>query len=364
MKKILFALLAATMFIGCQEKKDDNVIRIACNLPMTGDISFYGQYIKDGINLALSELQDSLQYHNIKMEFLYEDNHSTARDAVSAFNRHALSDFDIYISSCTAQSLAIKDLVYQKNVPHFIWSFYPLTLSNDDNLFRVWIDMAYEGKKFVEYILDENVNSVAFVYQNLSSTDEQFNLHIGPQLEASGINIVYNEAYDTSKKDFKDVSSKLKSLNPDIVILYGFQNQLAEIIKGLNANGFKKDGNILCSFDFMDVLNILDKDLLDGIVTNIPDFEINNTAKNKQWRVDFKKIYGREPLFTDAYAYDFTYVLYEAIKLTRTSGLRIEDAIKKVDISGITGPLYFDTTGQIGNNIKTCIFKNGVYNEL
>lgn len=364
MKKILVVLLAAVLLCGCQGKKDDNVIRIACNLPMTGEISFYGQSIKDGFDMALDELKDSMQYYNIQMEFLFEDNYSTAKGAVSAYNRHSLNDFDIYISSCTAQSLAIKDLVSKKEVPHFIWSFYPLILSENDHLFRVWIDMAYEGQLFVDYIRKNDIKSVAFVYQNLSSTDEQFNVHIGPKLKALGVDVVYDEMYDINKKDFKDIVSKIKERNPETIILYGFQNQLAEIIKGLNANGFKLNGNVLCSFDFMDVLNILDHKLLEGIVTNIPEFEINQSLLNKKWRTKFYESYGRLPLFTDAYAYDYIYILYEAAKYMKLMDISMEEALCKVNRKGITGPLYFDRTGQISNNIKTCIFKNNQYIEL
>lgn len=368
MKKISFLvcmLCLMTAFIGCQNKNDSKTIKVACNFPMSGDLSFYGQYLHDGITMAMDELKDSMDGQDVAIEYNYEDNHSTTKDAVTAFNKHKLTGFDVYASCCTAQSMAIQDLVEQTNKPHFIWSFYPLSLQPNDNIFRVWIDMAYEGDCFIRYIEQKRPKTVAFVYQNLSSTNEQFNKRIGPAVEKFGVKVVYNESYDTEKKDFKDIITKLSTLKPDMYILYGFQNQLAEIIKNLNAYGLKKEGNILCSFDFLDVQNVLDAKLLDGIVTNIPRFIIDDDARIVKWRNDFEKRYNRKPLFTDAYAYDFAYIMYEAAKcLKEDPSENFNEAFSKVNRSGISGPLSFDLTGQINNNIVTCMFKDGNYVEL
>lgn len=365
MKKLLFFFSIITLVIcGCKNESSDT-IKVACNFPMSGDLSFYGQYLQDGITMAMEELKDSMESQGITIDYDYEDNHSTTKDAVTAFNKQRMNDFDVYASCCTAQSMAIQDLVDQTKKPHFIWSFYPLSLEPDDNIYRVWIDMAYEGDCFVKYIEQKRPKTVAFVYQNLSSTNEQFNKRIGPAVEKFGVKVIYNESYDTGKKDFKDIITKLSTLKPDMYILYGFQNQLVEIIKNLNTYRLKKDGNILCSFDFLDVQNILDAKLLDGIVTNIPRFIIDDNARIMKWKSDFEKKFNRKPLFTDAYAYDFAYIMYDAAKdLKKVPGETINEAFNKVNRSGISGPLSFDSTGQIKNNIVTCIFKDGDFVEF
>ncbi len=87
MKKLLIALaVVASALCGCQEKTS-STIKVACNFPMSGDLSFYGQYLQDGITMAMEELQDSMDEQNIAVEYNYEDNHSTTKDAVTAFNK-------------------------------------------------------------------------------------------------------------------------------------------------------------------------------------------------------------------------------------------------------------------------------------
>ena len=161
------------------------------------------------------------------------------------------------------------------------------------------------------------------------------------------------------------INYSFPSLFLSLCKLNRFLAQISEIIKNLNAYGLKKEGNILCSFDFLDVQNVLDAKLLDGIVTNIPRFIIDDDARIVKWRNDFEKRYNRKPLFTDAYAYDFAYIMYEAAKcLKEDPSENFNEAFSKVNRSGISGPLSFDLTGQINNNIVTCMFKDGNYVEL
>ena len=56
--------------------------------------------------------------------------------------------------------------------------------------------------------------------------------------------------------------------------------------------------------------------------------------------------------------------MYDAVKdVKKVPGETINDAFQKVNRNGISGPLAFDPTGQIRNNIVTCIFKEGKFVE-
>ena len=354
------------VFSGCKEKqKNFSELKIACNLPMTGDLGFYGQYVKDGVNMAMEELKDSLGYNNINMIYDFKDNQGTPKNALTVYNKQLIDGFDIYMSGVTAQTLAIADKVNLTNQPHFIWSFFPLQLKENENYFRTWIDMAYEAECYIKYIDAYKPHTIAFVYQNLSSTYEIFNDILEPYVKSKGISIVYNESYDINTQNFRDINTKIKQANPDIIIVYGFQNHLAELIKGFNSNKLKKDGNILCSFDFLDVKNILEPELLDGIVTNVPQFVIDNTSHVNAWRNKFELRYKREPQYTDAYAYDFAYIMYNALLLQKSNpNIPLKDHIFSIKEQGVTGQLFFNKNGQLNNNIKTCIFKNGKFENI
>jgi len=348
-----------------KSRVDNNIttIKIASNLPMTGDLGFYGQYIKSGIEMAMSELKDSLETSKIKIIYDFQDNKGTAKDAVTIFNIQKREEFDLYMSGVTAQTMSIKDLVKGINKPHIIWSFEPFFLNKGDGFIRPWLDMANEGQQFIKYMEKNKPKSVAFLYQNLSSTQTQFNNILLPFANSNNIKVTYNEAYDISTTNFRDIITKVVASKPDIIIVYGFQNHLAEIIKGLNAFKFIKKGNVLCSFDFLDVQSVLEPKLLEGIVTNVPKYIVDNSSFINSWKERFRLKYKREPLFTDAYAYDLAFSIYFASKLKETNPDKtLEELILQTEFDGITGHIKYNENGQLLYNVQPSIFENGKFN--
>ena len=342
--------------------KNESKFTVACNVPMTGDLSFYGEYISNGVYMAMDELKDSMAMNEMEIVYDFQDNAGVAKDAVSAYNRQKINGFDIYVSGVTNQTMAILDLVKATNKPHFIYSFDPFLIEKGDNLYRPYLDMEYEGKCMIDYMKAQQPKNVAFVYQNITSTQTQMGKFLKPFAESNGIEVVLDECYDVSVTDFKNIVLKVKQANPDMIIMYGFQNQLAEIIKGFNSNEIKKEGNLVCSFDFLDVQTVLEPELLDGIVTNVPQYVIDNADRILKWKEAFHKKYNREPLFTDAYAYDMAYTIYYALKLQKANPeLSFEDCVGAVEFDGITGHVKYLETGQQEYNVKPCIFKNNSF---
>ena len=360
---LLCCAIAIIIFDKKNEKENnDYVVNVACNVPMTGDLSFYGEYISKGVTLAMEDLKDSLVANQMSINFDFQDNAGVAKDAMTVFNRQKIKGFDVYVSGVTNQTMAILDVVKSAKKPHFIYSFDPFLIEQGDNLYRPYLDMEYEGKCMIDYMKKVQPRSVAFIYQNITSTQTQVSQFLKPFAKSAGITVALDECYDVSVTDFKNIVSKVKQANPDLIIMYGFQNQLAEIIKGFNLHGIKKDGNLVCSFDFLDVQTVLKPELLDGIVTNVPKYVVDNADRIKQWKYSFEKRFNREPLFTDAYAYDMAFAIYFAEKMMKNNqSLSIEDCMQKVEFDGITGHVKYLSTGQQEYSVQPCIFKNGEF---
>lgn len=362
---ILSCIVIATMVSCKSNRKQKNAqqkLSVACNLPMTGDLAFYGEYVSAGVNMAMKELGDSLVLNGMTINYDFQDNAGTAKDAVSVFNRQKIQGYDIYVSGVTNQTMAVLDAAKAYGKPHFIYSFDPFSVEKGDGLFRPYLDMEYEGKCMMDYIAKKQPKTIAFVYQNVTSTQTQFGKKIKPFAETHGIKVVLDECYDVSVADFKNIVLKVKHANPDLIVMYGFQNQLAEIIKGFNANGIKKDGNLVCSFDFLDVQTVLEPELLDGIVTNVPKYVVDHAERIQRWKESFKALYHRDPLFTDAYAYDMAYTIYYATKMQKQNPqLTFYDCMMNVDFDGITGRVKYLQSGQQEYNVQPCVFKNNQF---
>jgi ABC-type branched-subunit amino acid transport system substrate-binding protein len=77
MKKVIVLFLIALLCISCG-KKEDNVIKIGVILPLTGDRGAYGNSSKNGITLAINEINN--QNTKYKLYPIFEDCRSQAKD--------------------------------------------------------------------------------------------------------------------------------------------------------------------------------------------------------------------------------------------------------------------------------------------
>jgi branched-chain amino acid transport system substrate-binding protein len=337
-----------------------DIIRVACNLPLSGVISIYGESVRNGYTLALEDYNDKFEQNNIKVSIDYEDNRGEQKYTTSIFHHQQINGFDVYVSGVTQQTLAIKEMVDKCNCPHIIWSFYPLVLSQGQNLFRTWVD--HEPTLFLKYLKSRNdFKRVACVYLNAPSGQELFNKYFIPMVkDENKYEIVYNEAFDINQPDFKSVVAKIKETKPDIIFVNGFESHIIELAKEFTQVGLKKDGNVVFTFDLLDAMGKVDNSVLEGYVSVIPNCIASPSKKLVKWSEMFKSRFGREPNYTDIYAYDGFCLLAEAI-LLKKEGLSLIDALHSVQIEGLTGELAVDKAGKMNTNSGVYIFKSGKF---
>lgn len=365
MKKILLAVLAIVMMIGCSGKKEENVIKIACNLPLTGNFSVYGTDVKNGIEMARIHYKDSCLKYGLNIRVDYQDNSGDSKKAVSVYKSHELEGYDIYVSGITPQTAAILNFQKQSKLPHFIWSFAPLMLDDYPNLYRMWVDYPKEAEYFLNYIVSKNYKNIACIYPNAESAHTIFNELFIPKAEELGLKVVCNEEFDVSMSDFKNSMAKIKSSNPDVILVNGWDSHLLPIIKEVHNNNLLKDGNVVFTFDFMDVVGKLSDEYLNGMIANIPDYEISDNEEKKIWQKNYEQLYNCKPTYTAAYAYDFFTLLYDVYKRAKLTDdkidFNIDEYIMSSNFNGITGVVKFSSSGEQIGKYQTCRYDDGCY---
>ena len=84
---VAFLAILALTFSACTNDKEPQVIKIGAILPLTGPIAFFGEYEKNAINIACSEINDRGGIKGKKVEVIYEDSQNDPKKAVNAFNK-------------------------------------------------------------------------------------------------------------------------------------------------------------------------------------------------------------------------------------------------------------------------------------
>jgi branched-chain amino acid transport system substrate-binding protein len=362
---IVVAVFTGWWFFGKSKGSSKKAISIdvAVNMPMTGDLSIYGESVRDGINLAMDELKDSLNLYDIAIYYDMQDNASSAKNTVSIFKSQSIKGYDVYVSGITNQTLAILEDVKKEKKPHFIWSFYPLILKENENVFRTWVDYPKEAEYWKKYLENQKPEAkrIACLYLDAVSIQELYNTLFVPSIKGN-YEVVFSESFDIATKDFKNLVAKLKQSKPDVIFINGWENHLTQIIKEAINQGVKQDGNMVFTFDLLDAIKHLTTEQLNGLVANIPLYEIETTALKTDWKERFKTKYNKEANYTNAYAYDYAMIMFEIAKKYAQSGDGEFDINKYIyDIAqvGITGNVSFSENGDLIGVYKTCKYENG-----
>ncbi|MCK4553367.1 ABC transporter substrate-binding protein, partial [Candidatus Parcubacteria bacterium] len=89
-KIIILALALVVLLGGCakvvEEEKEvlNEVIKIGAPLSLTGKLASFGEDLRDGINMAISEVN---RQEKIQIEIIYEDTQSEATQAVNSVKK-------------------------------------------------------------------------------------------------------------------------------------------------------------------------------------------------------------------------------------------------------------------------------------
>jgi ABC-type branched-subunit amino acid transport system substrate-binding protein len=336
-----------------------NPVVVAANLPLTGALAVYGNAVREGVEFASSNIPGAAT----RVRYSFEDNQSSNTQAVIALQRQVSLKPQVYMSGLKPQYMAIRDMAAKLGIPHFVWIFDGNIRPHHENNFRAYVNFKVEPPLFIDYALSRKATRVAIIYVQLPHTDEEYQQHIIPGLQRIGITIIKVEPYSMEKVDFRDIALRLRSYQPDLLILSGFQENLVGIVRAFNSQRMLHDGNAIASYDLLDAAPLLNPREVEGIRVSAPKFVLN--AKDErvaEWTKQFNARFGKNPLYTHAYAYDVADAIDSAVSAAgrNCSSDSLTRALRTIDKDGITGKLRFDDSGDAVASVGVGVFRNGI----
>ena len=134
------------------------------------------------------------------------------------------------------------------------------------------------------------------------------------ECESAGIEIVADESYNKGEtSDFTTLLTKIKSANPDIILVGGLYNEMAMIAKQGDSMGYKPhyvgvDGL------YSSALIEMGGNAVEGITFSAFFSDASTDAKVTDFVSAYKEAYNETPGTYAAYAYDAASILLDAIK--------------------------------------------------
>ncbi|MBS5925807.1 MAG: ABC transporter substrate-binding protein [Clostridium sp.] len=355
-KKLLCGVLASAMafsvLAGCggnsEGGADSEVIKIGGIGPLSGPNSTYGISVKEGADLLAEEINAAGGINGKKVEFIFEDDQSDNTVAASAFNK--LVDKDgvcaILGGVTSGTTLAIAPNSTNKKIPMITPTGTEPTITNvgGDFMFRGCFVDSFQGEILAKYTKENLGKTTAAVLYNSSSDYSKGIANAYKEtLEKNGGQVVEFLSYGSDKEtDFKAQLTKIKSANPDVIILPDYYNVVGLIAKqardmGITSQFLGGDGWE------SEELTKIGGTAVDGAIY-INHYYAEDTEENVKNFVDsYTKKYNKTPDCFAALSYDTAKILVKAIeKANSTDGTAIRDALAGMEINSVTGNIKFN----------------------
>lgn len=346
MKKSLGVLaFASAVFAlaGCSKKASDTV-KIGGVAPLSGSVAVYGVECKNGIDLAVEEINAAGGIAGKKIEFICEDDEGSPDKTVNAFKKLITKDGVKYVigsltSGCTQ---AITTLAQASKVIQIAPAATSPAITDAGNyIFRACFIDPFQGTVGGKFAAENlKAKRAAVLYDSGNDYSVGLSENFQTSFKANGGAVVALESYSTGDKDFNAQLTKIKNAKPDVVYLPDYYGTVALIAKQLRAQGINTP--------------IVGADGWDGLTANAGD-EVLNGFYSNHYAEDstepavqnlvkaFKAKYNKAPNSFAVLGYDSVYMLKDAIEAAGTLDVeKVRDALEKTDGNYVTGHITFD----------------------
>lgn len=356
MKKILGILSAAVLALtlaSCS-KAESNSVKIGGIFPLSGQVAVYGVECKNGVDLAIEEINAAGGINGKPVVLVSEDDEGNPDKTVNAFKKLSTKDgVKVVIGSLTSGcTQAITTLSQASKVVQIApAATAPAITDAGDFIFRACFIDPFQGTvggKFAAETLGKKRAAILYDIGNDYSVGLADNFKIA--FTKAGGSIVSEESYATNDKDFNAQLTKIKNANPDVVYLPDYYGTVALIAKQLRAQGI--DVPMVGADGWDGLTSNAGDEVLGGYYSN--HYAVDSTEPAvKKFVESFRAKYNKDPNSFAALGYDCVYLIRDAIVAAGAEdSIAVRDALAKTDGDYVTGHLTFD---EKHNPIKSAV---------
>lgn len=363
MKKFAYLLAGLVLLSACSaapggkgavagggNKQEGDTIKIGVNLELSGGVAAYGNAEKNGVELAVEQINADGGILGKKVKLVVKDNKSDNNEAATVAANLVTNDKVVAVVG-PATSGAMKTVIpnmTKAKVPVITPSATDdsVTLQGkkvQDYVFRSCFQDSFQGIILAKYATENlKADKVAILADN--SSDYAIGLTKAFKSEYKG-DIVFEENFTQDDKDFQAILTKLKGKDFDAIYVPGYYTQAGLIIKQARELGIDKP--IIGADGFGDEKMVQTAGAAN--VNNVfysAHFSTQAPANDKvQPFIDaYKKKYNEEPSAFNALAYDSVYMIKQAIEDQKSadSAAITKGLANLKDFEGVTGSITMD----------------------
>src|SRR5262244_3357733 len=345
------ALLAAVDAASAQDK----VIKIGGLFPMSGPGSYFGAQDKQGIELALEQINKA-GVNGYKLEVKYEDSACGPLPATQAAKR-LLEQYkpDVVIGEeCSDATLAIMPLMAEAKVPLLNAGSSSIKITEPGNpwTFRIMPNEVMQGVDIATNAYKRlNARTAVLLYENTNAGIGNAKVFNDTFTKLGG-KILADIGFGRDINDFTSIATRIAGVGKiDVIPTYTLEGQGLKISQALMQAGVTKGGDghaiqlgtIWLPFGFEQKAG---KAAL-GYVRIVQFDPTDKREVVQNFIRSFKAKYNQEPTHINAHAFDQILVIADVVRRGATDSQSIRDGLAATkNFSGVTGSAEFDKTNQ------------------
>jgi branched-chain amino acid transport system substrate-binding protein len=333
----------------------DKVIKIGALLPMSGPGSYFGAQDRQGVDLALEQINRT-GIGGYKLDVKYEDSSCSPLPATQAAKR-LLEQYkpDVVIGEeCSDATLAIMPLMDQAKVPFLNAGSSSIKITEPGNpwTFRIMPNEVMQGVDIATNAYKRlNARTAVLLYENTNAGIGNAKV-FGDTFTKLGGKVLADIGFGRDINDFTALATRVAGLGKiDVIPTYTLEGQGLKITQALSQAGVTKGGGgqaiqlgtIWLPFGFEQKAG---KAAL-GYVRIVQFDPTDQRAAVRGFIDAFKAKYNQDPTHLHAHAYDQIALIADVVKRGGKDAKSIRDGLAETkSFSGITGSVEFDKTNQ------------------
>ena len=349
-----FITLCAFILIGCNNNIDKTkAIKVGAVIPLSGEVATYGESLKKGFDLAVSE-------ENGKFVIVYEDSKADKNTGISAINK--LISIDnvkfVFSDATSGVTLAIAPVAEKNKVILFdAIATSDAIIKSGDYVFRNAPSNYKQAIKAAAFIIEDlKEKDIAIIF---NQTDYGVNLSekFRSELKKQNLTAIFEAGYQDGTTDFKTILTKLKSSNAKAVFVPGNYEETANMLKqarqmGINIPFVGTDGAYSPK-----LIEIAGK-ATDNFYLTMMGVDVNNEMYKKFVSI-YNAKYGDEPDVFTTYGYEAAKILFQSISNCGNDAEKVKQYLYSNTFTSFTGQLKFDSDGEVIRDYVILKISNG-----
>lgn len=316
--------------------------------PLSGSVSQYGNAVYHAVQMAVDDINAKGGVLGKDIEYICYDEKGDSTEATNAYAR--LVDEDKIVALIgdvtSAPCEAVAQRAAQDNLPMITPSgTSEVITSYGENVFRACFIDPYQGQLMASYAAEKlGAKTAAILYDNGDPYSTGITDAFEEAAKGLGLTITNKESYASKSTDFNAQLTKIKSGNPDVLLLPVYYSDVVLIAKqakdqGLTATLLGADGwdGVAAQLDESSADVVAGSYFCSQYSASSTDPELQDFLKR------YREKYNEEPNMFAVLGYDSMQIMAAAIEAAgSTDSDAIIEALKATNYDGLTGNTTFD----------------------